>query len=229
MQTRMAESRSNLLRTLTLAAISVWLIQTPQVSVAEPQPTAAARETARALMQEGDQLATAGDNRAALTRYEAAHALVRIPTTGLEVARTQVKLGQLVEARGLAMEMSNTAPTAGEPPVYARARTAAAELARDLAARIPSVRTDVTPADSRYSLTIDGQPLPKEARTIAFRLNPGTHIVVVAAHGYVTQRKEVKLVERQAAVLTVALAPAPAATTAGPVPTPAPGKGTAAR
>jgi len=196
------------------------------MSLAEQPPTAAARETARALMQEGDELSAAGKHADALKNYLAAHALVRIPPTGLEVARSQVKVGQLVEARGLAMEMANSAPSAGEPPVYARARSAAAELAKDLGPRIPSIRTVVTPG-TRYTLTIDGQVLPAEAQAIAFRLNPGTHTIVVAAPGFITQRKEVPLAERQAATLTVQLQLAQA--NKGPAPAPAPAPGTAPR
>jgi hypothetical protein len=207
-------------RWLQAIVASIWLIQIPGASLAEQPPTAAARETARALMQEGDQLSAAGKHADALKNYLAAHALVRIPPTGLEVARSQVKLGQLVEARGLAMEMANSAPIPGEPPVYARARSAAAELAKDLGPRIPSIRTVVTP-EARHTLTIDGQILPTEAQAIAFRLNPGKHTLVIAASGFITQRKEVLLAERQAAVVTIQLQPAQA--NKGPGPTPAPG------
>lgn len=176
---------------------------------ADSQPTAADRETARALMEEGDQLIAKGELPAALTRYTAAHALVHIPTTGLEVARTQVKLGLLVEARGLALEIANSPATSGEPRVFSSARSAAAQLAQELAPRIPSLRTEVTPATVGYSLTIDGVTLPSAARTIAYRTNPGPHVIVVAAPGYVSQRKELKLKEREAATLPIALTPAP--------------------
>ena len=79
------------------------------------------------------------------------------------------------------------------------------------------MRTQVTPPDARYNITIDGQTLPNEARTIAFRLNPGTHTVVVAAPGYLTSHVEVTLVERQAAVVDVNLqSAAPAKPTTPP-------------
>jgi hypothetical protein len=177
-------------------------------ALCEAQPSAAERETARALMQEGDQLSASGDLPGALTRYSAAHALMHIPTTGLEVARVQAKLGRLVEARGLALEVAGSAKTAGEPGVFASARSAAAALAADLAARIPSVSTRVTPANAAYTVSIDGITLPSAARTIAFRTNPGPHVVTVAAPGYASQRKDVSLSERQAATLSITLTPA---------------------
>jgi hypothetical protein len=190
----------------------------------QPQPSASDRETARALMQEGDDLTARGDLQNALARYSAAHALVRIPTIGLEVARTQDKLGHLVEARGLALEVSNSTPVAGEPALFARARTAATELARDLAVRIPSLRTEVNPPLATYTVTIDGVALPNAARTIAYRTNPGMHTVIVSAPGYVSQRREVKLPEGQLATLTVTLPPTGAAPIM-PAPAPAPNVG----
>jgi hypothetical protein len=210
---------------LSAACLCAWLCAASPIGLAQtPQtpPSAAERETARALMQEGDQLTAAGNLQEALVRYTAAHALVHIPTTGLEVARTQAKLGRLVEARGLALEISGGAATKGEPRLFASARSAAADLARELEPRIPSVRTQVSPANAQYALTIDGVTLPSAARMIAYRTNPGLHSVLVAAPGYVSQRKEVKLSERQAATLTIALTPAPPIAATGPVPTPAP-------
>ncbi|HTU62558.1 MAG TPA: hypothetical protein VMF89_29055, partial [Polyangiales bacterium] len=72
---------------------------------AAAEPGASERETARALMTEGDKLRAAGDLRAALTRYQAAHAIVHAPTTGLDLARVQAQLGLLVEARSTASEV----------------------------------------------------------------------------------------------------------------------------
>ena len=46
------------------------------------------------------------DLEGALKRYEAAHEIMGVPTTGIEVARTRAKLGQLVEARAVAIELT---------------------------------------------------------------------------------------------------------------------------
>jgi hypothetical protein len=196
---------------LSAAIVVAVVFAAAQVSLAQPRPTAAERETARAMMQEGDELSAQGDLQAALVRYTAAHSLVNLPTTALEVARTQAKLGKLVEARGLALEVANSAPLKNEPPQFARARSAAAELAEDIAPRIPALRTEVNPPGTKYALTIDGAPVPKPAQAIAYRANPGTHVVTIAAAGFASQRKEVKLIERQTAILTVTLTPESAA------------------
>jgi hypothetical protein len=196
---------SHVVTQLRAAIVVAFVLAAAQVVRAQPRPTAAERETARAMMQEGDELSAQGDLQAALVRYTAAHSLVNLPTTALEVARTQAKLGKLVEARGMALEIANSEPLKGEPPQFARARSAAGELAEDIAPRIPALRTEVNPPGIKYSLTIDGAPVPKPAQTIAYRANPGPHIVLIAAAGFTAQRKEVKLIEGQTAILTVTL------------------------
>ena len=198
---------SHFVTQLSAAIAIAFLVAAPQLCRAQPRPTAAERETARAMMQEGDELSAQGDLQAALVRYTAAHSLVNLPTTALEVARTQAKLGMLVEARGLALEIANSEPVKGEPSQFARARSAAGALAEDIAPRIPALRTEVNPPGTVFSLTIDNTPVPKAAQTIAHRANPGPHIVVIAAPGFVSQRKEVKLLEHQTATLTVTLIP----------------------
>jgi hypothetical protein len=203
-------------------ALAVWLPCAAylllQAAPAAAEPSAAERETARGLMQEGDQLRSAGDMRGALARYQSAHAIMHVPTTGLDVARTQAQLGLLVEARGVAVEVSNSPAEPNEPRVFAEARKAATELAAQLESRVPSVKTLVTPPDVPYTLTIDGVKLPDAAREVAFRTNPGMHIISVEAPGRASQTRQVTLADGQATSLSIALPPAelsgPAATTA---------------
>lgn len=84
-------------------------------------PSAAERDTARSLMDEGDRMLTSGKLREAMERYRAAHAIMHVPTTGVELARVQARLGLLVEARATAMEVVNLQRAeADEPTVYQR-------------------------------------------------------------------------------------------------------------
>src|SRR5215510_7452879 len=82
-------------------------------------PGAAERETARGLLAEGDRLHAAGDLRGALSCFKSAHAIMGIPTTGLDVAEVEAELGMLVEARSSAMAAANLPATSGEPAVFA--------------------------------------------------------------------------------------------------------------
>src|ERR1700712_2316495 len=78
---------------------------------ARAAPSAAERDTARALMDDGDRLLANAKLPEALERYRAAHAIMHVPTTGVDLARVQARLGLLVEARATAMEVGNLPPT----------------------------------------------------------------------------------------------------------------------
>src|SRR5436190_23509399 len=58
-------------------------------AVARAEPSAADKETARSLMDEGDRKFAAKDYKGALDAYQGAHAIMGVPTTGLEVAKAQ--------------------------------------------------------------------------------------------------------------------------------------------
>jgi hypothetical protein len=158
-------------------------------------------------MDEGDRLVTEGDLEAALTRYESAHAIMHVPTTGLSLARVQAQLGMLVEARSTAMEVINLPAAKSEPKVFTEARRAAGSLSSELEPRVPSIKTLVAPAEVVYSGTLDGIALPSEARLVAFRTNPGLHTVRIEAPGYAPQTRQVTLAEREAETVKVDLQP----------------------
>jgi hypothetical protein len=181
-------------------------------------PSIAERETARSLMEEGDHLIAQGDAHSALAKYEAAHAIMHVPTTGLDLARTHEKLGQLVEARAVAIEVLNIPPTPNEPAVFTEAREAAGKLAESLKDRVPTITVNVTPANGEHTVSIDGARLPKEARAIAFRTNPGTHTVLVERPGSPAQQRSLTLVEGQAATIPFTFAASAVAAAAPPPP-----------
>jgi hypothetical protein len=172
---------------------------------ARAEPSAAERETARRAMDDGDRLRAAGDLQAALASYKAAHEIMRVPTTGIEVARTQTELGLLVEARSQAIDTANLPTLAGEPAVFGAARRAAADLSAELEPRIPSITTVVAPSVAAYTLSIDEVRLPGQARLIAFRTNPGKHVVVVEAPGYRSVVRQVLLAEAEQHALQITL------------------------
>lgn len=174
-------------------------------------PSAAERDTARSLMDEGDRMCANGKLRDALERYRAAHAIMHVPTTGIELARMQAQLGLLVEARATAMEVVNLprteADAQAEPAVFHEARAAAVTLVRDLEPRVPSLQTTVTPENHSYQVSVDGMRLPAEASSVPFRTNPGAHVVRVEARGFATEQRDVFLEEGQALALSLHLTP----------------------
>jgi hypothetical protein len=146
-------------------------------------------------MLEGDKLRNAGDLAAALQRFQSAHALMGVPTTGLAVAETQAKLGLLVDARSTALEVLAIEAPATEPAVFAAAREKLATLTHSLEKRVCTLKTSVSPASADFKLQIDNVDLPKAARNAPFKTNPGAHTIKVSAPGYRAQTRELTLRE----------------------------------
>src|SRR5260221_3476435 len=148
-------------------------------SSAWAEPTAADRETARSLMQEGRELREKGDLQGALKRFQAADGIMHVPTTALEVARTQATLGLLVEARDTIAAIRKTPAKANDPEPFAEARNRAEELDASLDVRVPSltIKVDGAAAGETPTITIDGVQVPAAAVGLPRRVDPGHHVV----------------------------------------------------
>lgn len=170
------------------------------------EPSATEKETARSLMDEGDRLLAKGELTPALKRYRAAHQIMGVPTTGIEVAQVQEKLGLLVEARATAIEVAHSAPSPREPAVFAEARSAAAELASRLEARIASVTIEIGPPEADTTTKIGETVVPQVALGLPYKVNPGKHVLVVTAPGYTLQEMNFEVAEGEERVLRMLLA-----------------------
>jgi hypothetical protein len=160
-------------------------------------------------MAEGDRLRASGDLRAAMNRYQAAHAIVHAPTTGLDLARVQASLGLLVEARSTASEVIHHPMAANEPRVFSDARAEATALANELETRVPSVKAEVQPSDAPYTVSVDGTALPAQVGGLPYKVNPGQHNVRVEAPGYVTVNRQVALNDGEIQTVAIQLVPQP--------------------
>jgi hypothetical protein len=147
--------------------------------VARAEPTAAEKETARSLMDEGNARRKLANLRGALESFNAADAIMHVPTTGLEVARTQASLGLLVEARDTVKRVLRIPARPNDPDPFVAARADAQALDADLDARIPSIRVVLRGAELRDStIAIDDATLPAAAIAgEAFKVDPGAHVV----------------------------------------------------
>lgn len=191
-------------------------------SVASAAPSAADKETARGLMAQGRAARQKGDVQAALKAFEAADAIMHVPTTGLELARSQEAAGLLVEARDTALRVMRSPEQPGEPAPFKRAREEAAALNSEIEARIPSLTIEVknVPDGQTVTLTLDGNELPSALIGEPRKLDPGHHVIVVKA-GTAEGKEEVDVAEKETKTVTVTLpaqeAPAPT-TPAAPEP-----------
>jgi hypothetical protein len=106
---------------------------------ARAEPSATDKETARALLDEGDKAMEALNFAAALKAYAAADGLMHVPTTGVRVALAQAELGKLVEAKDTCLAVTRLPAATSEPASFVAARTRCTELVVRLSTRIPSL------------------------------------------------------------------------------------------
>jgi len=190
-------------------ALGACLLLTLGVAAAEP--SAAEKETARKLVKSGRAKKQAGDAKAALEDFKAAHAIMGVPTTGLELGKAQLEGGLLVEARDTLLAVSRSTPAPGESPLFAKARAEAKALAKDVEPKIPQLKLALEKAPKGVRLLIDDHEVPEAAIAAPLSVNPGKH-VVVARLGESEKRAEVSLEMGQSHELALdlsALAPAP--------------------
>ncbi len=140
-------------------------------------------------MDEADRLVEQRKLDEALVRYEQAHALMHVPTTGIEVARTRAAMGRLVEAIEAALEVQRLPKKDAEPPAFTAARREAEELAARLTLRVPTVQVDLAPDldPNRVRVEIDEQPVPPSLVLAPRAVNPGRRIVRVSSPGRVAK------------------------------------------
>jgi hypothetical protein len=167
---------------LTLTAVALAsMVAAP--AAAATATSAADRETARSMMQEGRDLRDKGDLKGALQRFKAADDIMHVPTTGLEVARTEVSLGLLVEARDTVAAIHKTQAQPDDPVPFKDARVKADELDSQLEGRIPTLTISVTGAaeGDTPSVSVDGVSLPSSVAALPRKIDPGHHVVSAKA------------------------------------------------
>jgi hypothetical protein len=174
--------------------------------VALAAPSAADRETARTLMDQGRDLRDKGDLKEAVKRFQAANDIMHVPTTALELVKTQVALKMLVEARDTVATMrQNVGPKEGK--LFKDARAAAEEIDASLGARVPSVTINVkgTTPGQDVTLAIDGVEVPSGVIGLPRTIDPGHHVITAkTSTGQGQQEIDVAEAESKPVDITVA-------------------------
>lgn len=190
-------------------------------SLAAAGPSAADKESARAAWTTGMASRKEGRHSEALTAFEAAHALMGLPTTGIEVAREREALGLFMEALAISRAvLAMPAKTADEK----RAQADAAALVTRVQPKIGSIEISMegAPPGTPLRLRIDGAS-PDDPQALSIPANPGKHTLIIGAEGYKPVVRSVEVAEGAAARVTVELRALPPKTVeAPPVPPPPP-------
>ncbi len=171
------------------------------------EPTAAEKETARGLMTQGRAQRASGDVKGALKSFQAADTIMRVPTTGFELAKTQEAAGLLVEARDTALRVTRMPVQPGEAAPFAEARSNSQQLSDELAERIPTLKIKVTgAADGEDPLvSVDGGKAESlSVLGLGVRVDPGHHTVTAKTpHG--AAKQETDIAEKESKDVTLAL------------------------
>jgi hypothetical protein len=165
------------------SALAAALVVLAWGAAAGAQPDESSVAAARAFMAEGRSLRSNKDLRAALESFRSADAIMHVPTTGIEVARTQVSLGWLLEARKTLEQLLARKPQDDEPAPFTAARLAAGTLNDELGKRIPKVHISVTGVapKTRYTVWADGTIVDAADHENGLGFNPGKHMLVARA------------------------------------------------
>ena len=196
------------------AGIIVVLLSTSfAAAAAAADSKAAEKEIARGLMDEGHAKDERGDHKGALESFRAADNLMHVPTTALEVARQEIALGLLVDARDTLLRVRRSPVVAGEPAVFEAARDQAAVLDNALTSRIPSLHLSITGVRNLATakITIDGTQVPGSVADVPFRVNPGHHVVSITGENGSHAQREVDVAEGSTAEVALTMTAGPAA------------------
>lgn len=171
-------------------------------AAADPSPADKARATQ--LMDDGFDHREKGDESSALKAFGAADTIMNVPTTAIEVAKSQAALKMLVEAQATAIRVTKMPVRAKEPAPFVQARKDAEALLIELAARVPTLQIEIAGVKDGDSpeVRVDNDAVASEELRSPRKLNPGPHRVVVRLAG--EERSEsVTLVERDSKTVTV--------------------------
>jgi hypothetical protein len=199
-------------RSIARAALALALassVLAPAAARADA-PDAVTRGTARKLGAEGLTLYDKGRYAEALEKFRLANQLVPAPTLGVRVARCLEKLGRLVEASEVYLDVTRQEVERGAPYVHRRAQADALAEREKLLPRIPSLEVELTGPTQGAVVRVDEDEMPAAMIGQRRPIDPGAHVVVVA-RGDRTISRDVTIAEREAARVSIELPPLPPA------------------
>jgi len=197
---------------LLVAAVALASVLSAEVAFGQSQPSPSDIAHARELYNQGLHQRDDGDANGALEKFKAAYALAQTPLIALELGRTYIQLGKLVEARETFLSIARIPVRPEETARSRAARNQSAPLADELRMRIANLTIHVTgvPASS-VAVSVDGATVPTEALAVPRPLNPGAHEVIAkAAEGAATEaRVDLKEGEAREIQLKIVVTPTP--------------------
>jgi hypothetical protein len=171
----------------------------------------AERAGARAQAVAGAQAFEKGQWQEALDRFTRAESIVHSPTHVLFIGKSQVQLGQLVQAHESLMKVVNEKAEAGASAAFLEAQRDAQKEAQalldQLGPRIPQLRIVLSGAPAGGAqVTMDGDVVPAALVDVPHPVNPGQHVIKATASGLAGEAT-VSIAEGQTQTTTIQLTP----------------------
>jgi hypothetical protein len=163
------------------------------------EPSAADRESARALMEQGRVAYEQKDYEPALQSFVAADKIMGVTSTGLWVGKSLAALGRLIEARDKLLAVGRIPLSADVSEALTEARAEAAELQASLAERIPELRFEVrgVAGDVDIVVHVGADEVPGDLLKVPRKVDPGEIVVRATAKGYAPVELKVNIAEGQ--------------------------------
>jgi hypothetical protein len=168
------------------------------------EPTAEDRATARALAAEGYQALKNGEYELAVDRFQRAEALVHAPTLLVDLARSLVGLGRLVEAHENYQLVIREGPSNTVPWSWQKAYENAVKEDAELEPRLAWITIEVYGHDNP-TVKIDGKEISSAAIGVKRAIDPGRRTIYVEAPGLIPVEKTVDLPEGASAKIALTL------------------------
>lgn len=185
------------------------------------EPSAADKETSRALYAEGMKALDVSEFTQAERACGGAYKLVPAPTGALCWGRALEGLGKLVEARDAYLAAAHYPASPNEPEVFTSARSDARKAADAIEPRVPTLVLVISgpPQDALVHGSLDGHVMKPGTIRLPLKTNPGPHRLVIGADGFADQQVDLTLAEGERKQVSVVLGPSAAvAGTPSPIP-----------
>lgn len=158
------------------------------------EPSPEERTTARELALEGHNALQAGDYAQAVDRFSRADNLVHAPTILVDLGRSYIGLGKLVQAHEAFQRVLREGVQADAPAPWHRALAAAQEEDTALKPRLAWVTIHVQGAPAPR-LKLDGGELAPASIGVRRAIDPGHRVVVAQAEGFLPALSNIDLSE----------------------------------
>jgi hypothetical protein len=194
-----------------LVALS-WLFSlataaTSRAALAE-EPSAKDRTTARALAIQGYEALRVQDYALSADRFKRADALVHAPTLLVDLARSYLGLGRMVDAHEAYQQVLREGVAPGAPPSWKRALADAEKEDAALAPRLAWVTVRIEGAKQAH-VKLDGEVLSSASLGVRRAVDPGRRDLLAEAEGFLPARSVVELREGETGEVRLVLEPDP--------------------